>query len=49
MRNRLIIEGNAVYEIDDECMKQKQNKNSGKSGGGQNPFLKPGQDKNQGQ
>lgn len=22
--NRLIIDGNAVYEIDDECMKQKE-------------------------
>ena len=24
MRNRLIIDGNAVYEIDDECVKNKK-------------------------
>lgn len=47
MRNRLIIDGNSVYEIDDECMKQKQNKNTGRCGAGQNPFTRPGQDKNQ--
>ena len=29
MRNRLIIDGNAVYEIDDECVKRKQGRNSG--------------------
>lgn len=23
MKNRLIIDGNAVYEIDEECMKKK--------------------------
>lgn len=47
MRNRLIIDGNAVYEIDEECMKQKQIKNSEKSGMVQNPFSGPGQDKSQ--
>lgn len=25
--NRLIIDGNAVYEIDDECMRQKEQRN----------------------
>lgn len=49
MRNRLIIDGNDVYEIDEECMKRKQNKNSGKGGSGQNPFSRPGQDKGQSQ
>lgn len=49
MRNRLIIDGNAVYEIDEECMKRKQDNNSGKGGNGQNAFTKPGQDKEQGQ
>lgn len=47
MRNRLIIDGNAVYEIDDECVKQKQNKNSGRGGSCQCPFAGPGQDKKQ--
>lgn len=47
MRNRLIIDGNAVYEIDDECVKQKQNKNSGRGGNYQCPFAGPGQDKKQ--
>lgn len=47
MRSRLIIDGNAVYEIDEECMKQKQNKNSLKGSGNPNPFKRPGQDKPQ--
>lgn len=38
MESRLIIDGNAVYEIDEECMKRKQNRNSLKGGNGQNPF-----------
>lgn len=29
--NRLIIEGNAVYEIDDECLRKKEEKNRGKN------------------
>lgn len=46
MRNRLIIEGNAVYEIDEECMKKKQGQSTGRSSGpGQNPLSYQGQDK----
>ncbi|MCC8027782.1 MAG: hypothetical protein LIP16_21060 [Clostridium sp.] len=33
MYSRLVIEGNAVYEIDDECMKRKQGR---KGYGGKN-------------
>ncbi len=33
MRSRLIIDGNAVYEIDEECMKKKQNKKPDTRGG----------------
>lgn len=29
--SRLVIEGNAVYEIDDECLKKKEERNRGKS------------------
>lgn len=47
MRSRLIIDGNAVYEIDDECMNRKQNQNTGKGGNSQNTFGRPGQDKSQ--
>lgn len=43
MRNRLIIDGNAVYEIDDECLSQKQNKASGRGGNTQSPFPCQGQ------
>ena len=32
MRNRLIIDGNAVYEIDDECVKRKP---AGRAGAGE--------------
>ncbi len=46
MRNRLIIEGNAVYEIDEECMKRKQGQGPGKSYPGKNPLASPGQEKN---
>ncbi len=28
---RLVIEGNAVYEIDDECLKKREERNRGKS------------------
>lgn len=28
MRRRIIIEGNAVYEIDEECMKKRKEKDS---------------------
>lgn len=48
MRNRLIIDGNAVYEIDDECVRQKQGRNSGRGGNGQNPLNSQGQERNQG-
>lgn len=48
MRNRLIIDGNAVYEIDDECVKRKQGRNSGRGGNGQNPLCGSNQEKNQG-
>ncbi|WP_394526697.1 hypothetical protein [Lacrimispora sp. JR3] len=47
MRSRLIIDGNAVYEIDDECMNRKQNRNTGKGSGSQSPFTRPGQENNQ--
>ena len=47
MRNRLIIDGNGVYEIDDECVKRKQGRNSGRGGNGENPLAAPGQEKNQ--
>ncbi|MDF2885928.1 MAG: hypothetical protein K0R23_313 [Lacrimispora sp.] len=47
MRNRLIIDGNAVYEIDDECMKQKQNRNTQEGTINQAAFTRPGQDKGQ--
>ena len=47
MRNRLIIDGNAVYEIDDECMKQKQNRNSQEGTVNQSAFTRPGQEKGQ--
>ncbi|WP_200801291.1 hypothetical protein [Clostridium sp. Marseille-P2415] len=47
MRSRLIIDGNSVYEIDDDCMSRKQNKNSGKGGNAQSSFTRPGQDKSQ--
>ena len=33
MYSRLIVEGNAVYEIDEECLKQRQGR---KGGGGKN-------------
>ncbi len=47
MRSRLIIDGNAVYEIDEECMKQKQNRNTLKGSSNPNTFKRPGQDKPQ--
>ncbi|MEY8354833.1 hypothetical protein AALB39_15950 [Lachnospiraceae bacterium 54-53] len=47
MRSKLIIEGNAVYEIDEECMQRKQSKNTGKGGSSQVPLPRPGQDKDQ--
>lgn len=46
MRSKLIIDGNAVYEIDEECMQRKQSKNTIKGGNGQGA-TRPGQDKNQ--
>lgn len=47
MRNRLIIEGNAVYELDEECMKKKQ-KGQGIGAGGQRPMAQSGRPKGQG-
>ncbi|MFR3727855.1 hypothetical protein [Lacrimispora sp.] len=47
MRSRLIIDGNAVYEIDDECMNRKQNRNTGKGGNSQGPFQRPGKENGQ--
>ncbi len=44
MRSRLIIDGNAVYEIDDECMKRKQTRNAGKGSENQGPYMRPGQE-----
>lgn len=34
MSSHLIIDGNAVYEIDEECMKRKQGKGSDRKQGG---------------
>ena len=36
---RLIIEGNAVYEIDDECLRRREEKNRGRNSekGGRSP------------
>jgi hypothetical protein len=47
MKSRLIIDGNAVYEIDEECMKRKQNRGSIKGVSGQNSFQRPGKDNGQ--
>lgn len=48
MESRLIIDGNAVYEIDEECMKSKQNRNSLKGRNSQSPFPTSGKDSGQG-
>ena len=50
MYSRLIIEGNAVYEIDDECLKQRQGRKGygGKNRGGGNS-LPPADRGNRGQ
>ncbi|MDR1772886.1 MAG: hypothetical protein LBS02_19995 [Hungatella sp.] len=47
MKSRLIIDGNAVYEIDEECMKRKQNRSPLKGVNSQSSFQRPG--KNNGQ
>ncbi|MBS5959329.1 MULTISPECIES: hypothetical protein [Clostridia] len=47
MRSRLIIDGNSVYEIDDECMKRKQTRNPVKGSGNQGPYMRPGQENSQ--
>ncbi|MFT4105314.1 MAG: hypothetical protein QM657_06075 [Lacrimispora sp.] len=48
MRSRLIIDGNAVYEIDEECLKRKQNKKPDTRGGnGQGSLARQGVDKGQ--
>ncbi len=50
MRSRLIIDGNAVYEIDEECMKRKQNKKPDIRGGsGQGSLGRQGGNKGQSQ
>lgn len=46
MRNRLIIEGNAVYEIDEECVKKKQGKTSQRGGGSKDSTLRKRQNYN---
>jgi len=47
MNSRLIIDGNAVYEIDDDCMKKKQGRSSIKGVSGQNSFQRPGKSNGQ--
>lgn len=47
MRCKLIIDGNAVYEIDEECLQRKQNKSPGKGNAGQEPFQRPEQENGQ--
>ena len=47
MNSRLIIDGNAVYEIDEECMKMKQNRNSLKGVSNQGTFPRPGKENGQ--
>ena len=32
MEGRLVVDGNAVYEIDEECLKKKQEEKEGKIG-----------------
>ncbi len=47
--NRLIIDGNAVYEIDEECMRQKERnerrRNQGYKGGRCGIGARPAKDK----
>lgn len=43
MWNRLIIDGNAVYEIDDECIKKKQGRTPQRNGPNQDRFSRKGQ------
>ena len=47
MRCKLIIDGNAVYEIDEECLQRKQNKSPGKGASSQEPFQRPEQENGQ--
>jgi len=47
MNSRLIIDGNAVYEIDEDCMKKKQGRSSIKGVSGQNSFQRPGKSNGQ--
>lgn len=44
MYNRLIVEGNSVYEIDDECIKRKQGRKGygGKNRGTGNTYSSAG-------
>lgn len=42
MRSKLIVDGNAVYEVDEECLQRKQNKSAGKGEGGQESFQRQG-------
>lgn len=44
MYSRLVIEGNAVYEIDDECVKRKQGRKGfgGKNRGAGNTYSTSG-------
>ena len=47
MRCKLIIDGNAVYEIDEECLQRKQNKGPGKGVPSQEPYQRPVQENGQ--
>ena len=48
MKSRLIIDGNSVYEIDEDCLKRKQNKSPLKGVSSQNSFQRPGKNNGQG-
>lgn len=49
MRCKLIVDGNAVYEVDEECMQRKQNKSAPKGEGGQESFQRQGSQNCRGQ
>lgn len=46
MWSRLVIEGNAVYEIDDECVRKQQEKNGDKENMNSNLAARPGKPRN---
>lgn len=45
---RLIIDGNAVYEVDEECMKKKQGRGGEKEGSNSGRLSGPGKSKGSG-